>query len=451
MDHSLSRASLLSCCLLAACVGGLSTDGDKPPAEPVEDQDDDANADEREGGDDSSNDDEGPGPDREPEPDAGRPDAPDDGNDDDPSDAMPVAPSAAGDLIITELHAAPAGYPDDAFGEWVELFNPSADTTYDLSGCVFSDKPSDSDYIIKPGLTIAPGAYVVLSSAAFTIEANGFISDEIYGDDGTGLSGGGDAPTIACNMTIIDTVDYGALGFPVPDNQEGSAIQLDPAHLSAIENDDGASWCFATSVYVTVGGQDNRGTPRAANVACPQPAQPAAAGDIVITEIHAAPLGYADDAEGEWVEIFNPSATITYDLSGCVFSDKPADADHVIAAGLTIAPGEYRVLSSAVFTVESHGFVSDEVYGPDGTGLSGGGDAPTIACGGTAIDTVDYGALGFPVPDDQEGAAIQLDPASLSGSANDDGANWCFAQAAYVTVGGSDNLGSPRAANAACP
>lgn len=194
-------------------------------------------------------------------------------------DAEPALPAhpRAGQLVISEIQAAPVSYVDDSLAEWIELYNPSADATYDLSGCIFSDKPADDDHVIGKGVLIAPRGYLTLGSAQFSLEKNGFVADEVYGTSGTGLSGSGDAPTIKCDDIIIDSVNYGAAGFPVPEDDQGRTLQLDPAQLDAAQNDSASSWCFSRdSVFVTRPENEgsatmvsNHGTPKAANKPCP--------------------------------------------------------------------------------------------------------------------------------------------------------------------------------------
>ena len=179
-----------------------------------------------------------------------------------------------------------------------------------------------------------------------------------------------------------------------------------------------------------------------------------AVGQVIITEIMAAPFTASDnDDDGEWVEIYNPSANVTYELENCTFSDKPADSDFAFGA-VTIAPKSYLTLSSTLFTESVQGFVSDVVYGTK-SGLSGSGDSPIIRCGGVIIDMVDYSAVGFPKPDDSEGHTLQLSRSKLDGAQNDVGASWCFATQSYHTVtttaGEATNYGTPKAENDECP
>lgn len=178
----------------------------------------------------------------------------------------PVTPSAAGQLVITEIHADPAGFVSSDHAEWIEIHNPSGSVTYNLRGCVFSDKPGDDDFMFGTDIIVAPGGYITLSSAPFTVETNGFVSEASYGTSGTGLSSGGDAPTIKCGGTVIDTVAYPALLAEM----EGHTLQLDPGSLDAVANDLPASWCYSLVGYVVVptSSTTNFGSPRAMNVAC---------------------------------------------------------------------------------------------------------------------------------------------------------------------------------------
>lgn len=212
-------------------------------------------------------------------PDTGAPDTgtADSGATDAGSDAGVVAvkPSAAGQLVITEIQAAPLGYVDDSLGEWVEIYNPSADTTYNLATCTFGDKAGDADFTFAANTLIGPKAYLTLTSGDFTVMNQGFVSDVVYGT-GSGLSATSDGPNIVCSAVVIDKVDYSAgAGFTIPSTNEGHTLQLSATKLDATQNDTGTSWCFSTatafkSFTIADGGTiANYGTPKAANVACP--------------------------------------------------------------------------------------------------------------------------------------------------------------------------------------
>jgi hypothetical protein len=187
--------------------------------------------------------------------------------------STPVTPTAAGQIVITEIQPAPLGYAADVLGEWVEIYNPSATTTYDLATCTFGDKAGDADYTFTSGTLIAPHGYLALTASVFNVPSQGFVGDAVYGA-GSNLGSDADGPNIVCGSVIIDTVEYSAgAGFPVPATMKGRTIQLSPSALDAMQNDLGANWCFGTTQYFTLsvdGGMlTNYGTPKAANVACP--------------------------------------------------------------------------------------------------------------------------------------------------------------------------------------
>ena len=235
----------------------------------------------------------------------------------------------------------------------------------------------------------------------------------------------------------IDVVAYED-GGDWPSQVNGTSIQLDPTSLNATDNDDGGNWCLSpnTETYGTMG---FFGTPGAANVSCTPVVtgeMPDAAGEVIITELF--PYNPSED---EFIEIHNPSATVTYDLNGCILHDsaRPGN-DQMITTSIELAPGAYVVISDDTETTPAAAL---------NFGLNNGGDTPGIECGGTAIDVVAYTNTA-PFPDRMDMVSIQLDPGSFSDTANDDGANWCNTPAGN-TYGTAGHLGTPGAANVACP
>ncbi|RMG19332.1 MAG: hypothetical protein D6729_05615 [Deltaproteobacteria bacterium] len=162
----------------------------------------------------------------------------------------------------------------------------------------------------------------------------------------------------------------------------------------------------------------------------PPAAVPAAAGDLVITEILYDPEALPD-AAGEWLEIHNPGAD-PLDLAGCTIADRVSEAP---LDGVQVAPGGYVTLARSA----TPGFVPDAVIGLT---LNNGGDALTLRCGGVEIDAVDYGT-GFPVA---SGASLSLAP-GLDHVANDRPEAWCLAEHRY----GRGDRGTPGAPNPPCP
>ncbi len=165
-------------------------------------------------------------------------------------------PSAAGDLVITEIMQNP-GATSDNDGEYFEIYNPSDTATYNLVGCEITSG-TNGPYPIDESLEIGPGEYRVLARTT----SAGFTPDYVY-DSAFNLSNTSDDAQISCGGTLIDIVAYddGAT-FPDP---TGASMNLSPSALDATSNDDGANWCESTSDL----GNTDLGTPGAANDTCP--------------------------------------------------------------------------------------------------------------------------------------------------------------------------------------
>ncbi|RMH36758.1 MAG: lamin tail domain-containing protein [Deltaproteobacteria bacterium] len=178
------------------------------------------------------------------------------------------------------------------------------------------------------------------------------------------------------------------------------------------------------------------------------PVMPAAAGDVVITEIMQNPKVVAD-ADGEWFELYNPT-TATWNLEGCTIKDSEtgtsADAHTIDAggAGLLLAPGAYLVLGPNADPETNDGVKVDYAYPVADFRLGNGADEVIVECAGVTIDMVAYD--GGPTFPDPNGASMNLDPSKFNATDNDDGANWCTATASYSP----NNLGTPGAPNTPC-
>ena len=168
-----------------------------------------------------------------------------------------------------------------------------------------------------------------------------------------------------------------------------------------------------------------------------------AKGDLVITEIMFNPTGISD-ANGEWLEIVNVSATAA-SLASCVLSDVSGDSlplsetlgDHVIP------PGAYWLLAANADTEVNGGLTPNLSY--DGFFLSNSEDEVILTCGGATVDAVTYNADTWPMA---PGRSLSLSgEAALDEASNDDPANWCAAPTPYTV----NNYGSPGEANPVCP
>ncbi len=166
---------------------------------------------------------------------------------------------AAGDLVITEIMQNPLAV-GDADGEYFEVYNGSG-ADVDLDGLVVSDLGSDS-FEVSGSLIVAAGDYAVFGKSTDTAINGGVPVDYAFGTSMT-LANGDDEVVLSNTLGVtIDSVAYdGGLVFPDP---IGAAMSLDPSALDAVSNDDGGSWCEASSSY----GDGDLGTPGAANDDC---------------------------------------------------------------------------------------------------------------------------------------------------------------------------------------
>ena len=163
-----------------------------------------------------------------------------------------------GEVFITEIMQNPSSVGDPA-GEWFEVYNPSPDTTYQLGGCTVEGNDSDNGFTIDVDLEIAPLSYIVLADDTGD---PGFVADYSYPSGDFTMNNSSDEVEIICEGTSVDLVAYddGAT-FPDPN---GASMTLSQDFFNATDNDDGASWCEATSSY-----NGDLGTPGTTNDACP--------------------------------------------------------------------------------------------------------------------------------------------------------------------------------------
>lgn len=402
----------------------------------------------------------------------------------------PLAPAAAGDVLITELMVDPSAVADTD-GEWIEVTNTTSDPLL-LGGCSLSSD-SDSPHTIDAALVIAPGAYLVLGRESDEGLNGGVTLDYAYGGS-LNLTNTADSVSLTCGGVVIDAVAYDeGAGWP---DLPGHSLSLDPGSATASANDDPASWCPGAATF----GAGDFGSPGAANAACPDPcdgvvcdAPPAAdcqgnavrtyaatgtcqdggcayaasgttdcgsdtcqggvcidpgevaaaptAGQVVISEIMQNPAKVSD-SQGEWFELTNGTGS-PVELAGCVLSS--GTSKHTLATGGSLVLGANGVMVLGVNgTTETNGGVAvDYVY--SGITLGNGADDLALTCADVLIDAVAYdGGDTFPDP---EGRSLYLDGTQLSASANDLGASWCAGFEPY----GAGDMGSPGTLNGPCP
>ena len=171
-----------------------------------------------------------------------------------------VLPSP-GDLVISEVMVNPTTVSDGA-GEWFELFN-AAPHAIDLLGFTLADDTGDT-HTITDSISVAPGAYVVLARNGDFALNGGVVADYDY--SGVTLSNGEDQLVL-----LFDTVEVDRVEFDVDlytNSLTGTSLSLDPdlGAPDAIENDDPANWCGATTALTSPG--SDFGTPGQANDTC---------------------------------------------------------------------------------------------------------------------------------------------------------------------------------------
>ncbi|MFT7579639.1 MAG: cysteine-rich repeat protein [Myxococcota bacterium] len=378
-------------------------------------------------------------------------------------DAIPVPPV----VIITEMMVHPLRV-DTPKGEWIELHNPGTEPV-DIAGWRIADDGTDK-HVIADRLVIAAGGYVVLGSNANVDTNGGVVVDYEYSS--IELSNQADEIALSVDGVEVDRVHYDvAQGWP---SRDGAALSLSPTALNAASNDDPTHWCVASAPF----GTGDLGSPGQANPACEIfcgdgvaqlgeacddrntrsgdgcsrtcEIESFQAGQVVITELMPDPAA-VDDADGEYVELYNPSGDTPVDVGGLVLEDDEGNDAYIIANGApaVIAPGGYLVLGANALPSENGGVPVDFEW--RGLTLNNGGQTLRLRWLDVTLDAVTYdGGVTWPWT---TGAATGLHPGILgqAGSPiphtdNDDPANWC---PATRELDGGD-LGTPGAPNDAC-
>lgn len=165
---------------------------------------------------------------------------------------------------------------------------------------------------------------------------------------------------------------------------------------------------------------------------------PAAAGELVITEVSKNPASAGDEAE--WFELFNPTDAALR-LDGCTIADEGGES-HAIGADVIVPAGGHLVLGSSLDPEPNGGFVPDYRY--EGLVLANDRDELVVSCGGLVIERVAW-TDAWPR---LAGRTMSLGQSPPTAAGNDGPAVWCDAPTRY---GDGTNLGSPRRANPPCP
>lgn len=176
----------------------------------------------------------------------------------DGSGSRAVVSPGAGDLVITEVVADPAGA--DNYRDWLELY-VAASAPVDLNGVTITNAATSTRRwtLTNEGcLSFVPGSFVILAGA--NAHLDGVVADVTFsGSDSTLLYGTVAATlSLAIGDTTIDTITYAK-------PTEAKSASLHPSVLEAIGNDEAVNWCVAST---SSGGYTGMGSPGLANE-CP--------------------------------------------------------------------------------------------------------------------------------------------------------------------------------------
>ena len=182
----------------------------------------------------------------------------------DPID-VPCPDVQPGDLVVTEIRADQS--PEPGYGQWIEIYNGSADTL-DLTGLRVTltrlvDGTPAASFILRGGATTdaAPGGYFVLGRFPAGDEPSyvqyGYADD--FDDD---LPTGAAVDIISCGE-LVDRMIYRSLPGEGTYSLTGA---IDPPE--GAENDDEGSWCTDLTEDDDTPTMGIRGTPGKKNIPC---------------------------------------------------------------------------------------------------------------------------------------------------------------------------------------
>jgi hypothetical protein len=341
-------------------------------------------------------------------------------------------PIASGDLVITEVFADP--YGSDGGGAWFELFDVTADAI-ELDGVELAHdrigvETEHTHYV--SGLTVGPGAYVVLGSVA--PEATPPYVDYGYGSDLGDLHEGGSGELeLRCGGEVVAQAAYTDV---VAGHSRELAEGLTPSAEVAAQP---AAWCegdateFAPGQYGTPGGRGDcvvLGPGQCQDGDVARGVVAPGSGALTITEVMPDPAGEEDTRE--WFEVENTGSS-AFDLVGLALArpedTKPPD----VIAGPTcrsVAPADFALFARSAEPAANSGLPAvDATFGF--SLINSDGSAEVLAADGSVLALVAWKTS-------PAGASLQLDP---------DGSAWCDGTTPY---GDGTNLGTPRAPNPSC-
>lgn len=328
------------------------------------------------------------------------------------------APAPLGVKIAEVLYQS-EGPDDDVF---IEIGGPpgTALTGFALVAVNGADGAESGRYALSGSLDGA-GRWVVAHPAAEPAIADWADAKSTFCD----LQNGPDNLMLVWGEATVDALGYGEFAAADVFRGEGMAAPgagagVSLARIGLLQDSDDNVVDFALSEPATPG------RPYAAAL------RPAHEGDLIVTELQIDPRALGD-TQGEWIELFNPSATVTWELEGCAFESDPEER-HVIVGSLLVPPGHYLVAARSA----NPGFAPDYVW--TGLSLANENDALALTCDDNFIDLVTWSGS-------TPGHSRSLDPGLTDVTFNDEEEAWC--PAPVEGANGAD-AGTPGAPNPPC-
>ncbi len=145
-----------------------------------------------------------------------------------------------GDLVISELLVNPSAVSDD-LGEWIELYNPTAQPIAFCGGWTLSDDGSDLFEVADASMVAPPGGFLVLCVNG-DVGANGGVAcDGTYAYGDLQLGNSGDELRVDFGGQLIDEISWNS-GFDTAG--EAQAVS-EP--VTAARNNQAGAWCDAAT------------------------------------------------------------------------------------------------------------------------------------------------------------------------------------------------------------
>ena len=242
--------------------------------------------------------------------------------------AIPVDLIVAGQLVISEIMANPAGV--ETRQEWFEVYNPMP-VSVDLTGMMINSN-NGSFTVTGSGYSIASGAVFLFARTADPALNGGLPSVDYAWDQALSLANNdGQLSLVRPDGALITSSSWTATA-------NGKSLELVGGTPPSFSQGDFALAAiqYGTQTYdPPAASSPNSGTPGAANsvglLATPGPSQ------LLITEIMANPTG--DETLREWFEVYNAGPAI--DLNGLTVTTN--------SGSFTVAGGAHLIESGAYF------------------------------------------------------------------------------------------------------